>query len=100
MPLRLINRSSDIWPCAGEHPVVLSYHLRDAQGGLVSFEGLRTALPHDVPPGPHVALDALVAAPDSEGELIVEWDLVQERVAWFGDADPASKAVMTLEVRR
>ena len=40
-----------LWPATGEHAVKLSYHLYDATGRVVAWDGLRSSLPSDLPAG-------------------------------------------------
>jgi hypothetical protein len=91
MKLLVENRGAAAWPRSGPRPVRVSYHWYQGETGkLVTFDGVRTPLPHDVAPGGRVELDALVRAPRERGRYLLEWDLVQEGVAWFraqGDAD-------------
>src|SRR3989442_7436506 len=54
-----------------------------AGGETVIWDGLRTKLPTDVPPGGSVTLQAALAYPASGGSYLLRWDMVQEGVAWF-----------------
>ncbi|MBI3522194.1 MAG: N-acetylmuramoyl-L-alanine amidase [Chloroflexi bacterium] len=73
----------------------LSYHLIAADGTVVAWDGLRSALPGIVAPGQSVALNALVRAPLS-GVYTVRFDLVQEGVSWFSGKDvPIGVAILT-----
>jgi hypothetical protein len=81
--VRLQNTGDRTWDAAGPHPFALSYHLEDASGTSVTYDGPRTPLPADVAPGTSVELEAQVVAPPSQGTYVVEWDGVQEAVTWF-----------------
>jgi hypothetical protein len=61
----------------------LSYHLADAEGQSVTYDGERTPLPLDLAPGASVDLQAQIVAPKSRGRYVIEWDGVQEAVTWF-----------------
>ena len=64
----------------------LSYHWGCPNGGyrsLADFEGLRSGLPADVPPGGTIDVVAVVRGPEAPGEYRLSWDLVQEDVSWF-----------------
>ncbi|MGH2544056.1 MAG: O-antigen ligase family protein, partial [Ardenticatenaceae bacterium] len=69
--------------------------LYDEAGALVNYEGTRTYLREDVRPGETVALQAILRAPDTPGEYVVEWDMLQENVAWFSweEAPPLRAAL-------
>ena len=83
VPIRLENRGERVWSAAGAYPFALSYHLSQADGTPVTYDGLRTALPWDVPPGGALDLQAAVVAPPTPGTYLLEWDEVQEHVTWF-----------------
>lgn len=50
---------------------------------MVVFEGIRTSLPRDLPPGETAALSATIQGPPQEGKFILRLTMVQEGVAWF-----------------
>ncbi len=78
------NDGALTWPAAGDYPVFLSYHWYDpASDKVIIFNGLRTALPEDVPPGTEVALAGRVIAPGKPGWYVLQWDMVHEDVIWF-----------------
>lgn len=87
--IKVKNTSSVVWPSKGQpdgkYAIHLAYHWLDKGDKYVVFDGFRTPLPHDIRPNEEVNLDASVAAPNSEGEYILEWDMVQEGVSWFKD---------------
>ncbi len=91
-PIITVKNTSDVtWPSKpdykGLNAVNLSYHWFDRKGRVVVFDGLRTALPSDVPPGNSVKLKASIQAPGREGRYTLEITLVQEGVAWFPERD-------------
>lgn len=108
VPVSLRNTGTRGWLCSGDHPTRLAYHLErlgdrrgesqasgeaiGAAATLVEFEGRRTALPADVPPGGTASLVGVVESPKEEGTYLLRWDLVQEGVAWFGDQGNATPA--------
>ncbi|MGH9187986.1 MAG: DUF6531 domain-containing protein, partial [Acidimicrobiales bacterium] len=63
------------------NPVRLSYHLY-GPNGLVTWDGLRTALPYDIGANGSVDLDASVQAL-APGTYTIFWDLAHENVTWF-----------------
>src|SRR6267142_1475280 len=85
------NTSKNKWPSKpnekGRNAVNLSYHWFDRKGAVVVFDGLRTPLPKDVPPGESVRLKATIQPPDRAGQYTLEVTLVQETVAWFPERD-------------
>jgi hypothetical protein len=88
VPVTIENTGSLDWPSTGTEPVRLSYHWEtiDAAGRpRLLFEGRRTPLPRDVPPGGAVSLSAVVEAPDHAGRYRLRWDLVREHVTWFSE---------------
>jgi hypothetical protein len=80
VPMTLTNTSDFAWSSPG---VNLSYHLFDAGGRLVVWDGARTALPAIVPAGQSVTVQAALTLPSQSGAYTVKWDMVQEGVTWF-----------------
>ena len=93
VPITLRNTGTIAWRRAGALPTRLSYHLffEPASGPawLVEFEGMRTDLPGDVPPGGVVRVVGVARAPTAEGSYRLSWDLVQEGVTWFSERGSA-----------
>lgn len=83
VPVSISNTSARAWITNTEKPYQLSYHLLDEHGEMVSYDGARTDLPHDVLPDQTITLQALIAAPEEAGMYIVEWDMLQDSVSWF-----------------
>ncbi|HUP27246.1 MAG TPA: O-antigen ligase family protein [Chloroflexia bacterium] len=88
VPVTLRNEGPMVWQAERVPAVDLSYHWKNAGEGpdaqyYAVFEGERTRLPADVAPGGTVSVEAIVRAPAKPGNYLLEWDLVQERVAWF-----------------
>lgn len=98
IPLVVHNVSMARWECGdGEssHFVTLSYHWLDQWGQIVTWDGNRTVLPREVAPGEQLALQAEVIAPERPGIYRLEFDLVDEGVAWFSQrgVTPSSHSV-------
>ncbi len=96
---RLSNTSSEVWPATGVTRVNLSYRWLDADGGPVVADGVRTALAADVRPGSGIEVEQTVHAPAEPGNLVLEIDLVRERVSWFSQkrhSEPCRAAVQVL----
>jgi len=87
VPLTLANAGVRTWETGGSNPYMLSYHLVRPDGAPVELEGQRIPLPHDVLPGATVEVLAPLAVPESPGEYVIEWDMLQEDVTWFSDRD-------------
>jgi hypothetical protein len=62
---------------------------------LVHDDG-RAPLPRDLGPGEELELSMVVNAPRDPGDYLLEVDLLQEGVAWFGDK---GSPTVTLPVR-
>jgi len=78
-------------PAGGPFPVRLSYHLLTAGGTTITWDGLRGALPNDIPPGQSASVQIDVQLPSTVGDYVVAWDLVQEGVAWLSQLGLAQK---------
>lgn len=85
--LSITNSGSERWGAYGRQPVQVSYHWLAADGSTLVFEGLRTALPHDVLPGQELTVKCFVRVPDLEGDVTLRWTMVQEEVTWFDAQD-------------
>jgi len=83
LSVRVTNYGQRAWPAAGANPVRLSYHLFTSGGAVVVWDGSRGILPADVAPGQAITVPVTVQLPGAAGGYRIEWDLVQEGVAWF-----------------
>jgi len=84
--LNLRNTSSFTWERTGPgfYPVHLAYHWVNSGGQTVVFEGLRTLLPGNIPPGGTTGtFAAIVHTPGNPGTYVLQWTLVHEGVTWF-----------------
>ncbi len=77
------NISEVTWPAPGQYSVRLSYHWLSSEGKMIVDSGLRTDFANPIMPNKEIEADAKVAAPDKPGNYILEFDMVQEEVAWF-----------------
>jgi stage II sporulation protein D len=95
IPVALRNHEAVAWPASGEQAVKLSYHLYDAAGRVVAWDGLRSSLPDDLPAGGGEVIPMTVAAPALTGTYTVKPDLVRDGVGWFSarGAAPGSFAL-------
>lgn len=82
------NRGTGVWPAEGNPDlggrVNLSYHWLDQAGHMIEFDGIRSALPKPLCPNEEAAITARILVPVRPGSYILQFDLVQEWVAWFG----------------
>ena len=97
VPLQLRNDGSVAWTPQDGYAV--AYHLLDAEGATVEWDGVRTPLPAAVPAGGTVGLTARLVVPSATGDYRVAWDVVQEHVRWVSAADPAPDPGAPLAVR-
>lgn len=84
IPVLLKNTSPQKWIARGKNNINLAYHWRKNTGKVVVRDGIRSPIPHNLNPGEKVEIMAKVVAPNAIGEYILEFDMVQEQVAWFG----------------
>ena len=93
VPITIKNTSNRTWAASGPNPIRLSYHWADAAGKLLVLEGERTALHADQAAGQEVTAQAAVRAPASAGSFELQWDVVEEGIAWFSQKGvPMTKA--------
>ncbi len=100
VPLTLANRSDRIWdPAAHFH---VGAHWFGLDGEVVRWDGPRTGLPHPVPAGAEVDLQARLEPPSVIGTYLVQWDVVQEGVAWLSEraATPPPRFAVEVVPRR
>ena len=92
IPVTVRNQGDDTWERTGPHAVKLAYHVYDAAGTLVAWDGLRSALPADVAPGSDATVAMVLTAPPATGIYTIKPDLIREGEAWFssGDAVPGA----------
>ena len=83
LQVKVKNVSNVIWPVGSS--INLAYHWLNKDGKAIVFDGLRTPIPHDMKPNEELVLGTKVSAPNQAGDYILEFDMVQEEVAWFKD---------------
>ena len=82
------NLSSFTWPSAAAspiYPVRLGNHWLDGAGDLLLRDDERAPLERDLGPMEETEMRLVVNAPADPGEYVLELDMVQEQIAWFGD---------------
>ena len=81
------NSSSFLWPAEGpadgSYGICLAYHVLDAKGNRIAVDCSRTPLPFDLGAGMQIEMQVPVTLPAQPGKYCVEFDMVQEKVAWF-----------------
>jgi hypothetical protein len=68
----------------GPNALNVSYHWLAPGGATLVLDGRRTPLLGRVAAGESVSLEAAIEAPGRTGDYVLELDLVQEGIAWFG----------------
>jgi 4-amino-4-deoxy-L-arabinose transferase-like glycosyltransferase len=82
----------------GAAPLQLSVgnHWLDQAGREVLHDDGRAALPENLPPGERLELELVVNTPRVPGNYVLEVDMLQEGVAWFG---PQGSSTLKLPIR-
>lgn len=81
------NLSNVVWPgrvTNGLYNVNLGNHWLDKNENMLITDDGRAGLPFDLNPNEEVQMPLTITAPTTPGNYILELDLVQEQVAWFG----------------
>ncbi len=86
--VRLVVRNDGTVTWRADAPFRLAYHLYDDFGRVAEWDGERTGLPHDVPPGATVEVTARLRTTVPAGVYTIQWDLVEEMVCWAAEHDP------------
>ncbi len=84
------NMSGATWPAVGEVgtdrlAVVLRNRWLRSDGTVVDADDGRSWFPYDLQPGDTAGVHLKVTAPETPGQYVLELDVVQEQIAWFGD---------------
>jgi hypothetical protein len=90
MHVRIENAGDKAWPAMEASPdrdlrVTVGNHWLSADGQMRQHDDGRGYLAYDLPPGQSQTVTAQVHAPAQPGDYILEMDVLQEGVAWFGD---------------
>ncbi|HEV2826618.1 MAG TPA: glycosyltransferase family 39 protein [Pyrinomonadaceae bacterium] len=82
------NESNIVWPArersGGSFQVSAGNHWLDHNGNMLINDDGRAALLQDLRPAQEVQLKLTVNAPKKPGSYLLEVDMLQEGVAWFG----------------
>ena len=79
--------------------MALGAHLLNERREVIAFDYLRSPLPRDVGPGEAVDLLIVAPLPAEPGRYILEMDLVDEGIAWFGSLGSPTVTVALDAVR-
>jgi hypothetical protein len=79
------NAGTATWLPTGARRVCLAYHWLDELGNPIVWDGLWTALPHEVPPGGRAETDLTLRGPIPPGRYRLAVDLVAEDRYWFSE---------------
>ena len=82
------NAGDTVWPgcerSAAPFQIYLGSHWLNASGAAASKAEGRSPLPADLAPGQETDLSFAVDMPAQPGDYVLEIDMLQENVAWFG----------------
>lgn len=98
LPIRVENQGDEGWPTFGQQPIVISYRWLKADGTVMIADGLRTRLPSDLTPSSAAIVPLKVRVPYEKGNCCLLISLVQEGVAWFAEANPASSCILQINI--
>jgi hypothetical protein len=102
VPLVVENRSPVAWPrttwtSAGKL-LNVSYHWTAGDGSMAVHDGVRTPVRKALGPGESTRMSVTVEAPPRPGAYVLEVDLVQEGVGWFGEhGSPVARTAIRVE---
>jgi hypothetical protein len=86
--VRIKNISAVTWPArergGSPHQVSVGNHWLDAAGKVLINDDGRSALLQNLAPGETTELSLTVNAPAGPGRYLLEIDMLQEGVSWFG----------------
>jgi hypothetical protein len=88
--VRVIVKNDSSYPwlarerTGGPYQVSLANHWLDHDGKLIIHDDGRAALLRELKPGEQVELNLVVNAPKTPGDYLLELDMLQEGVSWFG----------------
>lgn len=102
LTIRVKNNSSEIWRClssdpCGKYNIFASYQWLSSDHSPIGGFDRRIPLPNDTQPGASATFDITLDSPSVHGKYFLEFDLVQEHVAWFRDKG-ASTAIIEVIV--
>jgi len=96
IPVTILNHEDRVWKAGGN--VRLAYHWLDSNGKVMTRDGLRSMLPTDAGTGGSVHINARVLTPTVPGNYVLQLDLVEESVKWYGSIDKGNTYGATVSV--
>jgi hypothetical protein len=84
------NAGAATWIPTGPRRVCLAYHWLDELRNPIVWDGLWTALPHEVPPGTRAEAELKLRGPIPPGRYRLALDLVAEGRYWFSEVGNAA----------
>ena len=97
LPVTVINSGNVPWNATGANPINVGYHILDATGRVVVWDGARTSIVTDLLPGQARTLNVAYTAPSVIGTYTLAIDTVREGIAWFsGLGSPAANAPLVV----
>jgi phosphoglycerol transferase MdoB-like AlkP superfamily enzyme len=102
VPLAISNTGTAAWDPARVH---VSYHwlwlvprelAARSRWDVPYQEGIRTDLPTAVTPGARTRVEGRLLAPSTPGIYWLQWDMVEEGVAWFAQTSPRQPRQLVL----
>ena len=85
-----VTNLSDVpWFSTPTHPINVGNHWLAADGAVIAYDDARAALPAVLAPGAEAQVDVAVTAPAVPGAYRLQFDVVQEGVAWFATCGSA-----------
>jgi hypothetical protein len=84
------NAGTATWIPTGPRRVCLAYHWLDELGNPIVWDGLWTALPHEVPPRGRAETELRLRGPIPPGRYRLALDLVAEDRYWFSEVGNAT----------
>ena len=95
VPVTITNAGSTTWQPGAFNA---AYHMYVPSGAVFVWDGVRTALPAAVASGDSVTLNVIVKMPPAPGTYLLQFDVVQEGVAWFsGQGVPTGSATLQVQ---
>jgi hypothetical protein len=77
--------------------IAVGNHWLDKDGKQTSEDEGHNGIPRDLKPGEEAEMTLLITAPKQPGDYMLELDMVQEGVAWFGEkGSPTTKLKVTV----
>src|SRR5260221_3909768 len=97
LAVTVTNTGNVPWLTTGDNPVNLAYHIFDAAGNAVVWDGKRTGLGANIAPGASATLNLAYVSPAASGTYTLAIDLVRQGIGWFADTgSPVSRVPLVI----